>query len=321
MDNMWTPRVSIIIPVYNGVNYMREAIDSALSQTYENVEIIVVNDGSTDGGETEKVALTYGDKIRYFRKENGGVSSALNFGIKNMTGEYFSWLSHDDVYTADKISHQIESLRRWGDESSVALCAHCFINERSERLNKAAPNRFTDGRHEWTSVLGEILDNGAFSGCALLIPIEAIKKCGGFHEGLRFSQDALLWMQIFCEKYSLVYNGDEDVFSRIHGKQLTQTGRSLFRKDSLSIAEIMIPRLSSISDRKNNYLLAYARRSAGYGNKEVVDACIAEGKGKDLFAIGTGLGLRMKLICSQFRPFFRKMYYRFLVREKASGKK
>ena len=71
---------------------MREAIDSALAQTYERVEVIVVNDGSTDG--TEQIALSYGERIRYFRKENGGVSSALNLGIKEMKGEYFSWLSH-----------------------------------------------------------------------------------------------------------------------------------------------------------------------------------------------------------------------------------
>ena len=84
MDTAFHPLVSIIIPVYNGANYMREAIDSALAQTYRNIEIIVVNDGSNDNGETERIALSYGDKIKYFHKENGGVSSALNLGIQNM---------------------------------------------------------------------------------------------------------------------------------------------------------------------------------------------------------------------------------------------
>ena len=69
------PKVSIIIPIYNGEKYMNEAIDSALSQTYDNCEIIVINDGSTD--HTEAIAKSYGDKIRYFYKENGGVSTAL----------------------------------------------------------------------------------------------------------------------------------------------------------------------------------------------------------------------------------------------------
>ncbi|MDR1982842.1 MAG: glycosyltransferase family 2 protein [Holosporaceae bacterium] len=92
----FNPLVSMVTPVYNGSNYMREAIDSALAQTYKNIEIIVVNDGSTDN--TEDIALSYGDKIRYFKKENGGVASALNLAIENMKGKYFSWLSHDDAY-------------------------------------------------------------------------------------------------------------------------------------------------------------------------------------------------------------------------------
>ena len=98
------PLVSIIIPVYNGSNYVKEAIDSALAQTYKNIEVIVVNDGSTDN--TEKIVKSYGDKIRYFYKENGGVASALNLAIENSKGEYISWLSHDDVYYPNKIQEQ-----------------------------------------------------------------------------------------------------------------------------------------------------------------------------------------------------------------------
>jgi glycosyltransferase involved in cell wall biosynthesis len=70
--------VSIVIPVYNGANYLADAIDSALNQTYSRFEIIVMNDGSKDNGATERVALSYGDRIRYFAKPNGGVASALN---------------------------------------------------------------------------------------------------------------------------------------------------------------------------------------------------------------------------------------------------
>ena len=92
------PLVSIVIPVYNGADYLSECIDSALAQTYSNIEILVINDGSVDDGATEAVAQSYGDRIRYFRKENGGVSSALNLGIQHMRGDYFSWLSHDDRY-------------------------------------------------------------------------------------------------------------------------------------------------------------------------------------------------------------------------------
>ena len=97
------PLVSIIIPVFNGSDYLAEAIDSALNQTYTNIEILVINDGSNDLERTKSIAHLYGEKIRYFEKKNGGVSSALNLGIKEMKGEYFSWLSHDDNFNDTKI--------------------------------------------------------------------------------------------------------------------------------------------------------------------------------------------------------------------------
>ena len=85
----YQPKVTIIIPVYNGSDFLAEAIDAALAQTYEKCEILVINDGSSDGGASEQIALSYGNKIRYYFKENGGVSSALNFAFEKMTGEWF----------------------------------------------------------------------------------------------------------------------------------------------------------------------------------------------------------------------------------------
>ena len=125
---MGKPLVSIVIPVYNGANYMKEAIDSALNQTYPNCEVIVVNDGSNDNGATEKIALSYGDRIRYIKKENGGVATAVNRGIKEMKGEYFSWLSHDDYYYPQKIEKQIEAIEKSGDKTAIAHSNFDFLN-------------------------------------------------------------------------------------------------------------------------------------------------------------------------------------------------
>ena len=102
------PKVSIIIPVYNGSNYLDKAIKSALSQTYKNIEVIIINDGSTDNGETRRIALSYSNQVRYYEKENERVASALNYGIKKMEGDFFSWLSHDDEYYPKKIEEQIK---------------------------------------------------------------------------------------------------------------------------------------------------------------------------------------------------------------------
>ena len=73
----YNPKVSIVIPAYNAANYLAEAIDSALNQTYPNIEIVVVNDGSNDDGITRQICQSYGDKIRYFEKENGGCAMPL----------------------------------------------------------------------------------------------------------------------------------------------------------------------------------------------------------------------------------------------------
>ena len=129
----FNPKVSIIIPVYNGSNYLREAIDSALAQTYKNLEILVINDGSNDKGKTDKIAKSYGNKIRYFKKENGGVATALNLGIKKMTGEYFSWLSHDDLYYPNKVKKQIRFLKTLDDKNVVLYGDYTRRNTKSDK--------------------------------------------------------------------------------------------------------------------------------------------------------------------------------------------
>ena len=86
----FNPLISIIIPVYNGENYIKDSINSALNQTYKNIEIIVVDDGSIDN--TSNIVKTFSNKVIYLYKDNGGVSSALNLGIKKSSGKYISWI-------------------------------------------------------------------------------------------------------------------------------------------------------------------------------------------------------------------------------------
>lgn len=133
------PRVSIVIPVYNGANYLKEAIDSALGQDYGSFEVIVVNDGSNDHGKTEEICLSYGDRIRYFRKANGGVASALNLAIEKANGEYVSWLSHDDAYFPNKLSVQVEYLKEISESQNTILSTDVeIIDERSKHVQNVS---------------------------------------------------------------------------------------------------------------------------------------------------------------------------------------
>ena len=88
-------KVSIIIPVYNAEQFLDECINSTLNQTYDNIEIIAENDGSTDN--SKNILEKFNSKIKIIHKINGGTASALNAGIKEMNGEWFKWLSADDV--------------------------------------------------------------------------------------------------------------------------------------------------------------------------------------------------------------------------------
>ena len=105
---MQNNKVSIVIPSYNAARYVKEAVDSALAQTYKNVEVIVVDDGSTDG--TKKILAPYSEskKIRYIYEENKGLAGARNTGIKNSSGEYVAFLDADDLFCREKLRNKRE---------------------------------------------------------------------------------------------------------------------------------------------------------------------------------------------------------------------
>jgi glycosyltransferase involved in cell wall biosynthesis len=217
MSDIFQPLVSIVIPVYNGSNYMREAIDSAIAQTYQNIEIIVVNDGSNDNGKTREIALSYGDKIRYFEKENGGVSTALNLGIKEMRGEYFSWLSHDDVYYPNKISRQIEELNKLEDKKTIIYSDYEIINEKSNKLY----NLNLRDQHEYRKLNNGLYAtlNGCLNGCCMLISKEIFDFVGLFDPKLKYTQDYDLWFRFFSENYKVYFIDELLLKSRVHENQ------------------------------------------------------------------------------------------------------
>lgn len=208
------PKVSIVIPVYNGADYMKYAIDSALSQTYKNIEVIVVNDGSKDDGQTRKIAKEYGDKIKYYEKENGGVSTALNLAIKKMTGEYFSWLSHDDGYFPTKVEEEVKALKN--TTKTIAISDFCTIDERSVFMSNVT---FEPNRIEKSSYFP--LFEGKLNGITLLIPKEAFADCGDFDESLRCTQDYDLWYKMLNKGYKLKHVPKVLAKSRQHRNQTT----------------------------------------------------------------------------------------------------
>lgn len=316
MMDTFNPKVSIIIPVYNGSNYLKEAIDSALSQTYENIEVIVVNDGATDDGATEQIALSYGDKIRYYYKENGGVSSALNYGIKVMEGEYFSWLSHDDLYAQTKVADSIELLsEQQVKENTIVCCGSVLVDENARIIRKYKEVFLSKEVYCGDILYKKLIIGKTLNGCCLLIPKTVFDKVGLFDETLRYCQDALMWYKIFFAGYSLVYDEKENVKRRVHQAQASITSKDIFYKDSFYISKILIPLFIEKSNKDSDILFGYAENNAKLNCIDVVNACISAAKEKRLFSPFQIIKLKVLCYCGKYmRERIKKVYYKLLIK-------
>lgn len=228
----FNPLVTIIIPVYNGSNFLYNAIESALNQTYNNIEVLVINDGSNDENKSEKISKSFGSKIRYFSKENGGVSSALNMGIKNMKGEYFSWLSHDDLYEKDKIEKQIEFIKK---KPQIKIVSSNF---KSIHLIKEeeAPHQFIMKGAKKIKSGRDVLKNWIFFS-TMIIHKDCFEKVGLFDIENKTCQD--LSMQLKLVKFFPIYHLDDVLVThRFHSMQTSVTKikqhikeRNIFHKE------------------------------------------------------------------------------------------
>ena len=246
------PKVSIVIPVYNGANYLSLAIHSALAQTYRNIEIIVVNDGSDDNGATARIAQMYGDRIRYFEKENGGVASALNLAIREAKGQFISWLSHDDLYTLDKIDRQISFLTEQSEPNRCVIYGDysVFYNTSTETTGVSVPTIDSADFRYFITV------QNLLHGCTLLLPKSAFDKHGLFDESLRTTQDYDFWFRI-AENFNFIHLPGIVVKSRLHEEQGTRKLRDVALAEANNLLSRFAENLTDEQIRRGSGLHPY----------------------------------------------------------------
>ena len=148
------PLVSVIIPSYNAARYVAEAVASALAQTYQPLEIILINDGSTD--DTEEVLLPYVGKMRYFYQPNRGLSATRNRAIALARGELIAFLDADDVWLPEKLARQVDCLTQ---NPRIGLVHTNYVRlyaDTGMRLPRESPD-LPDGRYYTRLVLGNVL--------------------------------------------------------------------------------------------------------------------------------------------------------------------
>jgi glycosyltransferase involved in cell wall biosynthesis len=177
------PLVSIIIPAFNYGRFITTAVESALSQTYLPVEVIVVDDGSTDN--TRELLARYGNRLKYIYQDNKGLSAARNTGIRAAKGEWIALLDADDVWHQQKLKVQLKSIAGWQD---IGLIGSSCVAELPKELE---PNP----KVEELSVRDFVLSS-RFGPSGALIRRSCFEKVGLFDESLRAVEDRDMWLRL-----------------------------------------------------------------------------------------------------------------------------
>ncbi|MFH0944642.1 MAG: glycosyltransferase [Planctomycetota bacterium] len=185
-----SPLVSIVIPLYNGSGQIADAVESCLEQSWPDVEVIVVDDGSTD--EPEGVLAPYADRIHLQRQQNGGVSSARNAGIRRAKGEFLHFLDADDLLDPTCVETKIQA---FGAVADAELCVSSYRVEGHDDGSRAAPP-MAGPESPAADLLVAATTRYPFHTSSVLIPRWVVLETGFFDEDLPLSEDFRYWFRL-----------------------------------------------------------------------------------------------------------------------------
>jgi len=262
--------ISVIIPTYNRKHTLSRAINSVIDQTYEPFEIIIVDDGSTDGTK-EWLAKRYPD-VQYIYQPNSGVSVARNVGIKSAHGDWISLLDSDDEWLSQKLEKQVKAIKE--DPDSM----FCHTNEvwirNGVRINQGKKHQKYGGL-----IFNQCLDICRISPSSVLLKNSILKDTGLFDEKLPVCEDYDLWLRITAlnpvtfldEPLINKYGGHKDQLSRV------PAGIEQYRIQSLEkiLKTVNLTQAQSNTTRKmllrkmNIYLNGLNRRGRSVLAKEI----------------------------------------------------
>lgn len=190
---MKTGTVTIVIPLYNGERWIEQTLASAIAQSYRDLEILVVDDGSSDNSASIVERFCQKDsRVRLIRKENGGASSARNRGLEEAQGEYFAPLDQDDLWHPDKLRQQVLAFQNAGPDAGAVYCWCSAIDANGCILRRDAGVSDAEGN----VLIDLIMANWMPSGSVPLFRTTAVRCAGGYRSSVNPADDIDLYIRI-----------------------------------------------------------------------------------------------------------------------------
>ncbi len=215
--------VTVIIPTYNYAEYVREAVESVIGQTYRPIEIIVVDDGSQDNTREELAGFINAGQIRYIYQDNRGLAAARNTGLRSAGGEYISFLDSDDLIDEKKIEVQAGYLEQH-PEYGVTFSDFRFFkgNDRSSLIKPPV-------HHSGELTLRDFIRGNFIPVHSTLVRQDLFKRAGYFDESLRECEDSDLWIRAMIAGIRFFYIDKVLAYYRLHGRQMVGSPVRLYK--------------------------------------------------------------------------------------------
>lgn len=262
------PLISVVIPSYNAARFVNQAIDSVIQQTYSPVEIIVVDDGSTD--DTAQRLGELGDRIRYIHQANGGLSKARNRGIREARGEFVAFLDADDKWLPEKLQKQWEKLQADPDLKFVHTDVFDLIETTGEVVHEDR-----NGRRFTGDCYLEFFEGNVIIPSSVLVARSCLDRMGNFDEAIRgaSTQDMDLCLRI-ARHHRFGYIDEPLVLYRMHPDNASRNRRMMLEDEYFVLAKALRddPKLAGrLGVRKVRDRMSKLAFGAGYANIDLGD--------------------------------------------------
>ncbi|MEG9434570.1 glycosyltransferase family 2 protein [Edaphobacter sp. HDX4] len=233
------PLLTVVIPVYNGENFLRETLESVLAQDYPAVEVIVVNDGSTDG--TRAVAEAFGDRVRILDRPNSGVSASRNAGLTAASTEWVALMDHDDLWEKEHLRNLARAIAQ-RPESDV-----CYSGGR-----ELTPDPVTGVFHPdvlmpfptEAELPTMLMERCAFIPSATAVRRSAVLAVGGFDSRFVNLQDWELWLRLFHNGAKFIHTPEPTLLYRVHPASRTHKALQTLKHSVGVIEQHVLPHFS-----------------------------------------------------------------------------